>query len=113
MIDLEKMAEAHKKLFPNATAGNQLWKLEEEIEEWHNADTEHEIEELADIFIVCGGLYRWYPLTATSVANCFRIINRSKICDDDIETIINRKWQINLKRKWEWNGKTYHHIEEK
>lgn len=33
MIDLEKMAKEHEKLFPNATAESQLWKLEEEINE--------------------------------------------------------------------------------
>lgn len=29
MIDLEKMAEAHKRLFPKATLESQVWKLEE------------------------------------------------------------------------------------
>ena len=27
-----------------------------------------------------------------------------------VEKEVNRKWQINLKRKWVWNGKTYHHV---
>ena len=30
--------------------------------------------------------------------------------DEDVDKEVNRKWQINLKRKWAWNGKTYHHI---
>lgn len=31
---------------------------------------------------------------------------------ESVEKEVKRKWQINLKRKWEWNGKTYHHVEE-
>ncbi len=37
MIDLEKMAESHKELFPNATLESQCWKLEEEIKEFFSA----------------------------------------------------------------------------
>lgn len=111
MIDLEKMAKEHEKLFPNATLESQAWKLEEEIQEWHNAlGRATELQELADIIIVCGGLTRWCPSVAGVV--CGLCVIHSRSFDDDIEAEVNRKWQINLKRKWEWNGKTYHHIEE-
>lgn len=104
MIDLEKMAEAHKKLFPNATLESQVWKLEEEIKEFDNAQSYGErLKERADIQIVCGGLYRWCPVLADSISDYFWW--------NGVEQEVNRKWQINLKRKWEWNGKTYHHVE--
>ena len=107
MIDLEKMADAHKKLFPNATAESQLWKMEEEIQEFEEAirkrDDGQFVKEHADIIIVCGGLYRWFPKTAKAIYDYYG-------CHKLIEKEVNRKWQINLKRKWEWNGKTYHHV---
>ena len=110
MIDLEKMAEQHKQLFPNATAESQFYKMEEEIEEFKNAETsEEQIKEIADILIVCGGLYRWFPQTAESIYLRYWFWTN----EDNrywLEQEVNRKWQINLKRKWEWNGKTYHHV---
>lgn len=107
MIDLEKMAKEHEKLFPNASAESQFHKMEEEISEFDDAlrkrDGEQAVKEHADIIIVCGGLYRWFPKTAQAIYSYYG-------CDKLIEQEVNRKWQINLKRKWEWNGKTYHHV---
>ena len=72
MIDLEKMAKEHEKLFPKATLESQVWKLEEEIEEFCNADLpEASIREIADIWIVLGGLYRWCPKTAIAIYNYY------------------------------------------
>ena len=106
MIDLEKMAEQHKQLFPHATLESQVWKLEEECKEMFEAkEPQKAIEEMADVLIVLGGLYRWLPFTAYTFSELLAII-------PSVEQEVNRKWQINLKRKWEWNGKTYHHIEE-
>lgn len=115
MIDLEKIAKSHKKLFPKATLESQVWKLEEELKEFQSAETEQdEMKELADVVIVCGGLYRWCPLLAKTQADS--AYNALFFIDVDVsvfEKEIKRKWKINLKRKWEWNGKTYHHVEEK
>ena len=109
MIDLDKMAKEHEKLFPKATLESQVWKLEEEIQEWHNAlGRENERQEVADIIIVCGGLTRWCPSVAAVVVSLYFRYTHIK----EIEQEVERKWQINLKRKWEWNGKTYHHVEE-
>lgn len=113
MIDLEKMAKEHEKLFPNASLESQIWKLEEEAKEFQLAETEQDkMKELADILIVCGGLYRWCPLVAkTQAYSVYRTIDYDfNVYISDFESEVNRKWQINLKRKWEWNGKTYHHV---
>ena len=111
MIDLEKMAKEHERLFPNASLESQVWKLEEEIEEFYNAKTEEErIKEKADIYIVCGGLCRWLPKTAHNIRFYYEIIDLPLHIEEKVENEVNRKWQINLKRKWEWNGKTYKHV---
>ena len=112
-MKLVEIAESHKELFPRATPESQFWKLEEEIAEFKAAVGEDSIKELADIWIVCAGLYRWFPETAYAVYSYYSddIIN-AQYGLDKIESEVNRKWQINLKRKWEWNGKTYHHVED-
>lgn len=107
MIDLEeflrKMAKQHEELFPNATLESQVWKLEEEFKEHQEADSlEQEEKEAADIIIVCAGIYRWCPTVAMYVADFF--------IDPVVADEANRKWQVNMNRKWEWNGKTYKHV---
>ena len=64
MIDLEKMAKEHEKLFPNASLESQIWKLDEELKEFEDAHKWEKINEIADIVIVIGGLYRWCPTVA-------------------------------------------------
>ena len=103
MIDLEKMAKEHEQLFPMASLESQVWKMEEEIKEFMESKTVSKtIKEAADVVIVCAGLYRWCPIFAQYFANLFR--------SDAVEAEANRKWQVNLNRKWEWNGKTYKHV---
>ena len=111
MIDLEKMAEQHKQLFPNATAESQFYKMEEEIEELSKTKSREEhIKETADVYIVCAGLYRWFPRTAISIYLNYYQSQMPLCIEEEVEAEVNRKWQINLKRKWAWNGKTYHHV---
>lgn len=110
MIDLEKMSKEHEKLFPKATLESQVWKLEEEVKEFEDAHKWEKINELADIVIVLGGLYRWCPRVAYYFYEGLTCMDYNWSL---VEEEVNRKWQINLKRKWEWNGKTYHHIKEK
>ena len=103
MIDLEKMAKEHEKLFPKASLESQVWKMEEELTEYRDATSVEQLtKEAADVIIVCAGLYRWCPILAKIIAVDF--------CTSKAEEEVNRKWQVNLNRKWEWNGKTYKHV---
>lgn len=107
MIDLENflsnIAIQHKELFPNATLESQIWKLEEEFKEHEAAENcEQEEKEAADVVIVCAGIYRWCPTIATYIADFF--------IDPVVADAVTHKWQINMSRKWEWNGKTYKHV---
>ena len=110
MIDLDKMAIEHEKLFPKATLESQVWKLAEELKEFYDAPKMNKINELADIVIVLGGLCRWCPIVAFEFYEGLTCMDYNWSL---VEEEVNRKWQINLKRKWEWNGKTYHHVKEK
>lgn len=117
MIYFDEMAKAHERLFPKADLASQIYKLEEEIKEYDEAlsnnDKEQEIKELADIGIVCIGIYRFTQQVAMWVYDecenmCFFRGCPQKRLEDEIK----RKWAVNESRKWEWNGKTYHHVED-
>lgn len=99
MIDLEKMAEQHKQLFPNATAESQFYKMEEEIEEFNETidGSNEELKEIADVIIVCAGLYRWFPKTAYQICREMYWLHEGKLSGKIISEV-NRKWQINLKK---------------
>ena len=102
MIDLEKMAKEHEKLFERCDLKSQDAKIYEEVNEV--------MQELADVVIVCGGIYRFNKSRANAMlGDILEVCELLAIDPDDLEAEINRKWQINLKRKWVWNGKTYHH----
>lgn len=106
-MNIEELSKEHEQLFPNASPESQFWKLEEEINEFEQAKTfEQKIKELADIRIVCAGLYRFFPKTAKAVMISYYDV----IDEDDVQSEVNRKWSINKSRKWEWNGKTYKHV---
>ena len=107
MIDLEKMAKEHEKLFPKASLESQVWKLEEELNEFFNANKDEKIKELADIYIVCIGIYRFTPTVANEFLEGLTCMDYNWSL---VEEEVNRKWQVNLNRKWEWNGKTYKHV---
>lgn len=106
MINLDKMSVEHERLFPLATLEGQVLKLEEEITELENAkDVPQKIKELADICIVCIGIYRWCPKTAKNIIAGF-IYETGLNPDEEV----NRKWQINLSRTWEYQNGKYHHV---
>lgn len=109
MIDFEKMSKEHEKLFPLADLQGQVLKLEEEFKEyrraWLDCDDKQAKKEVADILIVCAGIYRWCPIVASEIEYLF-----AKVYDYDVEEEVNRKWQVNLNRTWEYKEGKYHHV---
>lgn len=109
MIDLKTLSKEHEQLFPNATAESQLFKMEEEVTEFFNAQgTDKSLKELADCIIVCVGLYRFCPNFARKTVD--EIINANIADLEKLDQEVARKWEVNKSRKWQWNGKTYKHI---
>lgn len=100
---LKEISIEHQSLFPMADLQSQEEKMTEELKEV--------MQELVDVMIVCAGIYRFNKQKALEIRD--NVITVCKILGidlKDIESEVNRKWQVNLKRKWVWNGKTYHHV---
>lgn len=109
-IDFLSKVDEHKQLFPLADLAGQVMKLEEELLEFQQAETnEEKIKELADCVICCIGIFRFAPLVSKSyIAHIF-----SRIRPDTVQQVVeavNTKWQINLNRTWEYKDGKYHHI---
>ena len=111
---LEKIKQWNAETFPDATPEGQLAKLDEEFRELDEAKTQEEMEkELADIFIVLGGLLRWGSRLANYVLNSLLETMPTEILEKLLKEIDN-KMEVNKERtrKGLWKKKpdgSYHH----
>lgn len=108
---LKKISIEHSKLFPNADIGSQTEKLEEELTELEQTKGSFEaINELADCFIVCAGIYRFAPqvalLSISGINNTVEELGYKTVFLKCVEA----KWEFNKTRKWEFKDGKYHHI---
>lgn len=107
LLDVE---EWNKRTFRDATMGGQLEKLEEEMKEFQEAPNKEEAtKELADVFIVLGGLIRWNSRIGVFFEN-FYFDNLKTKSLEALSEAIDAKMEINRKRKWHktGNGKFHH-----
>lgn len=112
-LKLDEVSRWNQQAFKNATLAGQLAKLEEEMRKCENTDAESEGLQLADIFIVIGGLRRFNSLIGQEMFEAY--VKKAKT--KDIETLIesiDKKMKINRKRskRWVWKQMpdgSYHH----
>ena len=105
----------HTKTFPEATLDGQIEKFLEERVEYATAKTaEHEIEELADCFIVACGIARFNPIYGSrflgATFNAFTQNQDATIAK--LQDAIDAKMRVNRKRKWNKGKGIYRHVEE-
>ena len=113
MLDIKKIAKEHKKLFPKADRDSQYRKYLEEFDEWVLAPTvEDKYNEAADCIICCIGLYNYDKRGASYLLHNWRELFCDRVAIEKIEKLVNEKWEINKKRKWEFKNGVYHHIED-
>lgn len=111
---LEEIKEWNAETFPDATPEGQLAKLDEEFGELDEAKTMEEREkELADIFIVLGGLLRWESRLANYVLNNLLDKMPNEILEKLLKAI-DAKMEVNKERtrKGLWKKQpdgSYHH----
>lgn len=107
--NMKSISDWSSEVFPTLTKEAQLEKLIEEVAEFAKATTDEErMKELADIYIVSSILKNRFNCGLGWTA--FRSLYNIKL--NDVYIWVDEKMKINRNRKWEWNGKTYHHIEE-
>lgn len=110
--ELNNIKKWNEETFPDATLGGQLEKLEEEINELCNAkEAKDKRKELADVFIVLGGLRRWKSLVGNSQEK-FLTKDMPQIGLVDLLINIEEKMEINRKRVWKKSGNGKFHHEE-
>lgn len=110
--ELNDIKKWNEETFPDATLGGQLEKLEEEFNEFFNAkEVKDQRKELADVFIVLGGLRRW----ESKIGNNQEISLTEQMPVEILGNLlidIHNKMEINRKRVWKKSGNGKFHHEE-
>lgn len=116
---IKTIIEWHEQTFPDATLEGQIDKFQQELKEFAatllepDADYNHQLEELADMYIVACGIARFSIERALS---CFTVVNTFKdlygLCSFELKEAVDKKMAINRKRKWGIGKGNYQHIEE-
>lgn len=108
--ELDSIKEWNEETFPDATLAGQLAKLEEEFKELAEAkEMEEKEKELADIFIVLGGLRRWDSKIGNCIVNTMVEKMPLSILLELLPSI-KTKMDINRKRVWKKSGDgKFHH----
>lgn len=109
-LELEEIKEWNEETFPDATLAGQLAKLEEEFKELAEAkEMEEKEKELADVFIVLGGLRRWESHVGRHLENKFAEDMPFPLLGCLLGEI-QKKMKINRKRVWKKSGDgKFHH----
>ena len=103
---LQSIIAWHVETFPDATLSGQIEKLKDEWKEWDESD--NDISELADVFIVCAGLARFGDLEyIKQFANIDAEMNFAEFSDIDLMKAIDAKMEINRAREWKKQGGKY------
>lgn len=104
---LEEIKKWNEETFPDATLAGQLAKLEEEFIEFDEAINGGNVEEIrkemADIFIVLGGLRRWESRIGGMITNSMLEGMPATVFDGLLKGIA-KKMEINRNRTWEKSG---------
>lgn len=105
MIDLIRF---HRKKFPKANADSQILHLLQEVREFEKAESDHVLEELADIYIVANSLKRWKRTKALAKeALNYYFYDFGEEYQADILKAVADKIKIVDKREYFWNGVDY------
>ncbi len=106
---LQDIKEWNATQFPEADLPGQLMKLEEELHEFHNAQEENRLKEIADVVIVCAGLGRWKSLIGYHILSL--VVNGAHHTEvNKLLDAVEAKMAKNRARVWLKDGEgKYHH----
>ena len=102
--------DCHEKLFPDASLLTQCEKFEEEFEEFETTNY-NDTKELADLFIVACGIYRFNK----AIGECLCTSILSSFYKDDLKlsifaNVVVDKMNKNIDRVWDNKNGYYHNV---
>lgn len=112
---IKSIIDWHEQTFPDATLEGQEQKWEDERDEWENTSygSKYELEELADMVIVCCGIMRFdYVEGFNYLAATLGRIQVMPTNGKDLWGAVERKMAVNRQRKWNKIGNKFQHKEE-
>ena len=105
----------HEQTFPDATLEVQEQKWQEERKEWEDTSygSKYELEELADMVIVCCGIMRFdYTKGFCYLTSTLCKISVMAFNGTGLWRAVENKMTINRQRKWGKGKGNYQHVEE-
>lgn len=108
---IKSIIDWHEKTFPDATLIRQKEKYHKEFQEWYMSGCK-DISELADMVICACGVARFSIVDALYLfKDCIDEASKTVITFGMLETAIEKKMEINRKRKWNFQDGQYQHKE--
>lgn len=112
---INTIIEWHEQTFPDATLEGQEQKWQDERREWEDTSygSRYELEELADMVIVCCGIMRFdYTEGFCYLTSTLCKIGVMAYNGTDLWRAVEKKMAINRNRKWDKKNGNYQHVEE-
>ena len=111
---IQTIIDWHTQAFPDATLDGQIIKMEEEYKEYTNTTpgTQDELDELADMIIVCCGIMRFdMKLGFANLVHAIYNLGVTTHSPESLWCAVEHKMEENRKRVWKkTNEGSYHHV---
>lgn len=105
----EKIGKWHRRVMPKATLSSQVWKLEEEINEYYDSPN-RSAEDVADVVIMADVLDARYHLTG--IRSIIKAALLTEFDNAELHRVVDRKMRINAtERDFVFDGKNYRHVD--
>lgn len=102
---INDVCEWHKETFPDITKEDQIRKLEEELNEYHEC---YDFSELADVIICSVVLWKRFN---SEIGRCVFNYAKNESSQLRLNFIVSDKLRINKKRIWKKVDGVYRHVE--
>lgn len=108
---IQSIIDWHETTFPDATVEGQIEKYKTEVAEWYKSGCRDTME-LADMAICACGIARFCTVDAVYLfKDIIDAAKNVKITLGMLEKAIEKKMEINRKRKWNFQDGQYQHKE--
>jgi hypothetical protein len=114
---IKSIIEWHEQTFPDATLEGQIEKFQDEEKEFYLELTKPDnrvntMYELADMYVVACGIARFSFIDTLVAFHKAAQAELQCLSGDELPSYINKKMEINRKRKWTIGKGNYQHVED-